>query len=424
VKSNMMNRMTAKRRYGWLKVIAVLSAVMVGALAQAADIDAVEIFCTIRDSGNHLNCQWVGKDQRRSMSPEETAIFIDKSQVASYISVRSRKGMERVFAIDPESPQFRKLNEVIKTGAMSEIAKAKLDLFSEIERKAVKISDDLDAASVTMELVKYDDSIAVDKYKRELRRMDKDLVSLKDSGTENKSFDEGPNSVDQNNNQGLNADAFDAKYSAQLGFGMGINTVQSGANQMPAALATWDLAWRANWDFRWLTYTEIEARIGASPVTTYLSSATTSRSSANVYNANLKDGKCWGPYCAEIDVAQYQFIGLGAKANTGVFDSYADIFYGVSLVHREKMKNGLLICRLGYLVGSGTPNMDNKSVTNETMIVGTVNYERHLFGNHGFGAQGGIEYITANTATGSATTQNALFTNSDIIANAYYKYSF
>lgn len=94
----------------FLAVASMIGMTLIANSAQA-QVEAAEIYCTIRDTGTSLNCQWVGKDNRKSMSADEIAQFIDKAEVAAYMSVKSRRGHERVFFVDAESPQFRKLSE-------------------------------------------------------------------------------------------------------------------------------------------------------------------------------------------------------------------------------------------------------------------------------------------------------------------------
>jgi hypothetical protein len=144
-------------------------------LTQVAQANPSEIYCTIRESGGTLSCQWLGKDMRKSMSAEDISKFVDDAQVAAYITLKSRKGMERTYFIDGQAQQYKRLADVKKTASMSEIAKAKSDLFNEIEKKIIKLSDELDGQAAAAELVKYDSSITNDKFKREFRSMNAEL---------------------------------------------------------------------------------------------------------------------------------------------------------------------------------------------------------------------------------------------------------
>jgi hypothetical protein len=127
--------------------------------------EPLEIYCAIRSSGGNLNCQMMGKE-RKVMNAEDITNFVDAAEVAAYITLKSRKGMERTFLIDRNAPQYKRLNDVKRSASMSEIAKAKSDLFNEIEKKVIKLSDELDGQSAAAELVLYDPSVTYDKLKR------------------------------------------------------------------------------------------------------------------------------------------------------------------------------------------------------------------------------------------------------------------
>lgn len=161
--------------------LSVLTGGVVLSLSSIAFANPVEIYCTIREPGSGLSCQWTGsKDSdRRVMNPDEIPNFVDAGQSLAYLTVKSRKGLERTFMIDPAAPQYKKLNEVKKSSSISQISKAKSDFFADIEKRAIKISDDLDALSGTAELVKYDPSIANDKFKRENFDLTRELAGFR-----------------------------------------------------------------------------------------------------------------------------------------------------------------------------------------------------------------------------------------------------
>ncbi len=150
-----------------LKIIIVISSLLAGGFASA---EPLEVTCTIRSSGGNLNCQTVGKE-RRVMSAEDISNFVDAGEVAAYITLKSRKGMERTYVIDGKSSQYKRLADIKKSASMSEIAKAKSDLFNEIEKKVIKLSDELDGQAAAAELVLYDSSLTYDKLRRESRTM-------------------------------------------------------------------------------------------------------------------------------------------------------------------------------------------------------------------------------------------------------------
>ncbi len=143
----------------------------------AAKEQLVEIVCSIRDTGTSLNCVWLGRE-KKAMTSDDVQAFVDQANVYAYITVKSRKGHERSFMPDPNSAQFKKLADIRKNGSISEISRAKLDLFAEIEKKTIKLADDLDAQSLTADLIKFDASVTTGKYKRELKFAKEDLESL------------------------------------------------------------------------------------------------------------------------------------------------------------------------------------------------------------------------------------------------------
>jgi len=136
----------------------------------AADNSPMEIYCTIRSSGANLSCQVLGKD-KKVMTAEDITNFIDAGEVAAYITLKGRKGLERVYLIDGKAPQYKRLGDIKKSASISEIARAKSDLFSEIEKKIIKISDEQDSQAAASELVLSDAYVGYDKFKREQRQM-------------------------------------------------------------------------------------------------------------------------------------------------------------------------------------------------------------------------------------------------------------
>lgn len=152
-----------------LGVILVVSAA--GATAHA---DPIEIYCEHRSGAANLECQIVGKD-RKAMSPDDVTAFIDSIPTGAYVSVKSQKGVERTFLVDPNAPELKKLSETKKSNVVSVIARAKADLYDQIEKLVIKHSDDLDARMAQTDLVLIDPSIGYSKFKRESKQMVADL---------------------------------------------------------------------------------------------------------------------------------------------------------------------------------------------------------------------------------------------------------
>lgn len=158
--------------------LAISSISAISASVAHAGDKPVEIACTIRESGQSLNCIWIGKE-KKTMTSDDVQAFIDQAAIFAYLTVRGHKGMERTFHPDPNSVQFKKLAEVKKIGSISELSRAKLDLFAEIEKKAIKLSDELDSQALQADLVKFDASVTGDKFKAEVRDMSKELDAYK-----------------------------------------------------------------------------------------------------------------------------------------------------------------------------------------------------------------------------------------------------
>lgn len=138
-----------------------------------------DVYCTIRDNGASLACQNNTGSDTHTMSANDIASFVDQAEVGTHVIVKSKKKYERVFMVDPGAAQFKRLQEIKKNASVSELSRAKNELFLEIEKKLIKLSDDLDSAAASAELVKYDPSIGADKYRREIRDMTAELDGFK-----------------------------------------------------------------------------------------------------------------------------------------------------------------------------------------------------------------------------------------------------
>ena len=162
-----------------LAKLLVLNSLLGSAVVYAAE-RPVDLNCTIRESGQSLNCVWIGKE-KKTMTADDVQAYIDHAAIFAYITVRSRKAMERTFHPDPNAAPFKKLAEIKKVGSISEISRAKLDLFADIERKVIKLSDDLDAQAAQGELIQSDASVTGEKFKADIREANKELEAYKSS---------------------------------------------------------------------------------------------------------------------------------------------------------------------------------------------------------------------------------------------------
>jgi hypothetical protein len=146
--------------------------------ANSALAEPVEIYCTIRNNGANMNCQTLGKE-KKVMSADDITKFIDSGEVAAYITLKSRKGIDRTYMVDSKAPQYKRLADMKRSGSMSDIGKAKSDLFAELEKKVIKVSDEQDAQAAAAELILYDPGITYDKNKREAFVANQELDSYR-----------------------------------------------------------------------------------------------------------------------------------------------------------------------------------------------------------------------------------------------------
>jgi hypothetical protein len=157
-----------------LSTLSIFSSVLLTVgLAQA---NPAEIYCTIK--GANLVCQILGKE-RKVMSSEDVANFIDQSESNSYVTVKSRKGYERTFQVDAHSAQFKHLSDIKNSGSVSEVATAKTSLFGEIEKRTVKLSDELDGQAAATDFVLYDPAVTYEKMKREAHDLTTEVESYR-----------------------------------------------------------------------------------------------------------------------------------------------------------------------------------------------------------------------------------------------------
>lgn len=153
------------------QVTSVFAFILLG-FGVTAMANPVEIFCTIK--GANLSCQSSGKT-RKVLDADDVAKFVDASTINGYITLKSRKGTERTFLVDGKSTPFKRLEDVKNSASMSEIATAKTSLFNDIEKKIIKLSDELDGQASAAEFILWDPGITFDKAKREQRDMTTEL---------------------------------------------------------------------------------------------------------------------------------------------------------------------------------------------------------------------------------------------------------
>jgi len=379
-----------------------------------AQVEAAEIYCTIRETGSNLNCQWVGRDARKSMSADDIVQFIDKAEVVAYMSVKSRKNHERVFLIDADSLQFRKLSEVKKIGSISEISKAKNDLFAEIEKKAIKISEDLDAMNPSMDLVKYDASIGVDKYKRELRKLDNELVSLKEGASSNRSFENGGSGAEK------------AKWELLVGAGSitvaGLPTMTTSTlNAADVAGTSANLAFNYNWNERWWNQLEIISVLAAD----YGRSTAITRQKSNT-NTNLKTFRNFGKWDAGLFVTSSNVV-IANGNNTYSADQSA-MYLGIGGAYTHMFGSWMVQPILSFNMGLTLPQAvaaagTRSNATAATLTSLEVNVDKMFTQNHGLSLQLNYNSHAMTFPTAAVPTGKSSQTNTNTGLAVMYKYA-
>jgi hypothetical protein len=145
------------------------SALALSLVATAAHAMTPELFCVINDSGQGLNCQYKDKrDSTKAFDDTDVISFIDRANTGAFMTVKSKRGFERTFEVDPASAPFKRLREA-KNSGVSELARLKLDLYSDLEKKAIQVSDGLDTVFIQADVLKYDPAVANDKCKMDMK---------------------------------------------------------------------------------------------------------------------------------------------------------------------------------------------------------------------------------------------------------------
>lgn len=140
--------------------------------------ERMELFCKVRSNGRNLDCQILGKE-RRVMHEEDIAQVLDSAADGVYVTERSKKGVDRVFYIDGHAPQFKHLKGLKDSGSLSKLSSARNALFGRIEKRVIKLGNELDSLTDSAELVLYDSSITLEKYKTENRDLTSELEAYR-----------------------------------------------------------------------------------------------------------------------------------------------------------------------------------------------------------------------------------------------------
>ena len=382
---------------------ALVGVISITGLSPSAHADPAEVYCTIRDPGGRLTCLWSEKDTKRKMTSGDISNFIDEAQVAAYITLKSRAGYERIFMVDPEAPSFKKLNEIKKTASISDINKAKSDLFNEIEAKVVKLSDELDNSANAAELVKYDASVAVDKAKVKSRELEKELEIYRrnDSAFMKNAQATGGAAAD---GQGQSVSSVDNGLPVMIRphhrISIAPETVQNNGTFSQNGSMTYksidnmgaNLKYRYSGS-RWQVEAEAESYTATSNYnkgSTGTLSFAGNDSNKAIYTGTLRGNYCFNSgatqYCPGVDVAYDQMPVMGFRSlsvttaptpdatSTLEMQSLTDISAGpIVTIMTPVMRSLTLEARLGYLIGTGGLGSvnGNKAKSNSAYYIDT-----------------------------------------------------
>lgn len=150
----------------------ILSGVIALCLAATAFAETTmpELFCMINDAGEGLTCQYKDKrDSTKAFDDNDIISFMDRANGGAFMTVKSKRGFERTFEVDPQSAPFKRLRSAKKDQSVSEIARLKLELYTDLEKKAIQVSDGLDTVFIQSDMLKYDPAIENDKCKMDMK---------------------------------------------------------------------------------------------------------------------------------------------------------------------------------------------------------------------------------------------------------------
>ncbi len=153
------------------RILTFLSVVGIACSTAMAHADvAPELFCVINKAGEGLNCQYKDRrDSTKEFADDDIINFIDRANVGAFMTIRGKRGFERTFEVDPAATPFKKLRDAKANSSVSEMARLKLELYTDLEKKAIQISDGLDTVFIQSDLLKYDPAVASDKCKMDMK---------------------------------------------------------------------------------------------------------------------------------------------------------------------------------------------------------------------------------------------------------------
>lgn len=401
-------------------------AIMIGFIGFAASPNAkaegADVFCTIRSQGAHLDCLWSDKDVRRKMTSQDISNFIDQAQTSAYITVKSRAGNERIFQIDPEATSFKHLRTIEKTASISDIIKAKSELFNEIEARLVKLSEDLDSQASAAGLVKYDPSIAVDYAKLEKRGLVQEVEGYRKNDA---------NYVKAQQRAATDSNTIDLLVRPKNRLSVNYSTVGYTGNFSSLTQSNYrsvdNLAAMINYRYstgRWMWEAESEYFTAYSNFNKGTSGTPTfagTDSSKAVYNFVLRGNYCYvsgtTQICPGMELLYDQFPIIGFKTlnftgtnpnNTSTLEmqSATDLTVGANLMVNFPLYRSIILeNRLGYIYGTHAFAMGSNKPKSNTGYYLTSTVEIPIAQN--MAATVGLSYLIRTASVDMTGTTNA-----------------
>jgi hypothetical protein len=124
----------------------------------------------------------VNGSSKKPLNDQDLIDFINKATQGAFVTVKSKKGYEREYYLDPNGPEFRNFYKIQKSSnvSMRELGQAKYAVFASIESKVIQISNNLDNKS-SPDLVTIDPAYAYLKFKAQLNGLKSENEKLSKS---------------------------------------------------------------------------------------------------------------------------------------------------------------------------------------------------------------------------------------------------
>lgn len=232
-----------------------------------------------------------------------------------------------------------------------------------------------------MELVKYDVSVGTDKFKRELRRLDNELVTVRGS-TPNLAYEEGSSAAEAGGA---------ARWTMAAGFGyntvIGIAGLANATNSAEQTIGAFsgNLTATHAWGPLWSNALEIRSLNAVDYGRSQSATVYPKVNSTNMY-ASLKTFRNFGDYNLGIYVTQNSFVTANARIATGYTIDPAQ-FVGLAYKRGFKLGKWSMDVAAAYSIATTMPsatatNNAKAAATAGTLIDFELNIENQINRNN------------------------------------------